>query len=831
MPRKNLPIILYILIISVALIFVSKSQIQAHAAEIIIPITQDTYAEQNYPYTSPWNNKNFYVGNDHYYNKGYAISYLNAELYAIDKLMPQDLEAATLQLFMYDYEGSANFTLTAYSPQQSWDQYSLNWHNQPSSQYLISQTQLRPTPGWKSIDITPQVSNYLDNRENNGFKIKMADMNNPAAIFWSTACQYAPTPPSCSPYLGPYIKINYTPNTPPSQFPLIYPEDNFHTNERRQTFTSRSTTDPNGEEVKYFLEVANDSNFDSIIYKSEPQEVTRFLWAMDAPGRKYWRVGAEDEHGAPTGITYSDIRSIIYDTKPPSPPEILPEPPYSIGSSNEIAWLKSQDDYSSENDLSYSCQMAQDNNFTNILQETSWTKDLNTTFENLKDNHTYFYRVFAMDRAGNVSNASETVKSTQDNGNPNIKEFEIIPTYISPDNITSPNQNDYAKISAKVTDATLKNTEIIITNLSHQEILRTGIQSVDAVNWPTNQHPPEGKYYAYIEATDEFQNKSRTKSETIIVDNTSPNPPVFLCPLQNHYYNTKDIIPNVTYDSDTTLTMRTKDIPYSLHQRPEYPQNPLLYLREGQNTIIAISSDLAKNRSESQVTFVIDTIPPVKPEVSAKIDTSSKNIRLTIQGEPQTTTHILVNGTKTEAFKLHQPRHQVDIVKGYKSNTVYSIFVYLEDRAGNKSPNSEVLEIKTPADPTVGVGSGFENSKEFHPTPKAAACIVSVHKDKNQYSVDRCKIPQPRISEVQHKFNNDPNVFDIDLYGSVQEKIQLRVNHYRCKAKSFFDPRTWFMCVDEKYNKSKRIMYVKTVFFPKSSLIVAELMNILKQST
>jgi hypothetical protein len=52
----------------------------AQADQIPIPISKDTYVEENFPTVSPWNNKNIYIGRDLYYNKGKTRAYFKFKL-------------------------------------------------------------------------------------------------------------------------------------------------------------------------------------------------------------------------------------------------------------------------------------------------------------------------------------------------------------------------------------------------------------------------------------------------------------------------------------------------------------------------------------------------------------------------------------------------------------------------------------------------------------------------------------------------------------------------------------------------------------------------------
>jgi len=75
-------------------------------------------------------------------------------------------------------------------------------------------------------------------------------------------------------------------------------------------------------------------------------------------------------------------------------------------------------------------------------------------------------------------------------------------------------------------------------------------------------------------------------------------------------------------------------------------------------------------------------------------------------------------------------------------------------------------------------------------------CKVKYNLTNKKLSKINCILTPPKIS-----FSSQ-DIFDryywITTYGSVQRKLLLNVERYRCKRFSFWDIRTWFTCVNQK---------------------------------
>lgn len=78
--------------------------IQAQSTKTInISLSEDTYVEQGYPTTSPWNNRNFYVGWDDPYNKKRTRSFVKFKLNELKNncIFPTHIKTVNFHFYQY----------------------------------------------------------------------------------------------------------------------------------------------------------------------------------------------------------------------------------------------------------------------------------------------------------------------------------------------------------------------------------------------------------------------------------------------------------------------------------------------------------------------------------------------------------------------------------------------------------------------------------------------------------------------------------------------------------------------------------------------------------
>jgi parallel beta-helix repeat protein len=139
-------------------------------------------------------------------------------------------------------------------------------------------------------------------------------------------------------------------------------------------------------------------------------------------GHEYeFRVQAVDSAG--NRSAWSEIVSTMIDTVDPGTPVIFPEPEYTPTDSNTITWSPVTDNMDRVDYFVEICNTPDFNPYDSVnttLYDTShsWIEETEYTFYNLEHHQTYFYRVIARDAAGNRSDWSNIVQTTQDYNKP-----------------------------------------------------------------------------------------------------------------------------------------------------------------------------------------------------------------------------------------------------------------------------------------------------------------------------------------------------------------------------------------------------------------------------
>lgn len=808
---------------------------KVHAESLVVNITQDTYAEEYYPTTSPWNNKNFYAGKDVYYGKGRTRPFVKFDAVEIVQkgIEAEDIESASLNLYQYDNQDNKDYTFKVYKVDSAWTQENLSWVNQPSFMHLDTEVSMSRNNGWKNIDITELTKKLIEDPFiNNGLGLRLSKENNKSKIFWSSACYNAPTPPSCSNGQQPFVKIDYTPNAPPLKPDLITPQNNYFTNNPEIIFRANPVVDPNGEKVVYSLQISKGQEFEDFVHKSDWKLLPFFSETLEPNQTYFWRIVAKDEHRYGNNTSVSDSRSFIVDISPPTVPTISTEPPYTNGAQNEIMWENSLDNISDQ--ITYQAEISLDINFTTIKEKSGWLHNNNFTFNNLEDGKKYFYRARSKDEAGNISDYSEITSSTQDLHPPQVENFNATPRIISPNNNTSKGVADVTEISADISDPTLKKVDVIITNSYHDEIFRYQYDYSDTfghirtdsdihnvrISWPQNiKTHGDGKYFVYLEAEDLLGNEKHSESIIFEIDNKSPAKPKIKSPTNGSITN-KDF---VSLKAESENNTRTYIFLNNKLQRKKSSRNIDIVLdleKEGLNNIKLQTFDEAGNNSSSNVDITRDTHKPNKPTFEIEPNESQKSIYLKISGEQNTTVEVYSNSKLIKTFYLKEKNQRFLAIKNWKDSHTYDFYVSLTDRAGNRSEFSSKKSYTTPAPPQqgeiIGIGTGTENKIEYPKSiPPSPVCKVEVHEDKESFRVTSCDFPNPKLSDVVNYGKQNNKYWMFKLYGGAQNEADIKINHIRCKSRNFWDPRTWFGCVDQKYKTSTQRLNFYFNFIPK----------------
>jgi parallel beta-helix repeat protein len=192
-------------------------------------------------------------------------------------------------------------------------------------------------------------------------------------------------------------------NIAPSAPSLLEPANNAHENDTTPLFRWGNSIDPEGDSIIYTLQIDNDVSFSaSFVYKDNWITENQYELPTDnalSDGLYYWRVGARDMVNPDN---WSENFTFIIDTVPPPAP-ILQAPlngAITNDSTPNFRWTSITIENSFP--ITYELQVDNDNNFLSPeVDATGLSENTYAPVIELADEN-YFWRVRAVDGAGNV---------------------------------------------------------------------------------------------------------------------------------------------------------------------------------------------------------------------------------------------------------------------------------------------------------------------------------------------------------------------------------------------------------------------------------------------
>ena len=431
--------------------------------------------------------------------------------------------------------------------------------------------------------------------------------------------------------VGVIIVDNSAPNAPTNLTIAedVNPGPDFHINDTTPTFTWTAATDngnPASGIAKYWIQI------DGKFTWREVAGTTYTVPGADAlaEGTYSARVKAEDKAG---NVGPETIISFTVDTTPPSVPPLDAEPAYTKGTSNTITWTAvGPGDYYAE----YSSSGATDpntGNFVTPLGNSGWILDTSWMVSGLTSGTTYYYHVKARDWAGNESDWSAAVSSTQDAVAPVFATSTYTPAAGSWSNVPS------LTVSVKVTDALAGiNTSAFVFTVDGNPP-DAGTQAYDGVTGVlsgTFSGLTTGTHTVYVKAFDNADaggNWAETTwtfgvdLEGPVISNTQPHGWITnSSPAVGADYSAG---PSGLNTSVNTVTLRRsdyvdpgtpdtkKDGTWTATGDPDYLSGTLSYapgaLSDGRWNVGLDAKDRAGNTVSASWFFNIDTTPPAVP--------------------------------------------------------------------------------------------------------------------------------------------------------------------------------------------------------------------------
>lgn len=778
---------------------------QGHNETIKIGINQDTYAESEYAGAKPWDNRNFYVGFDMFYNKRRTRPYLKYSLTPVleKEIPPKKITNATLFLYQYIAETNLSYDVDLFEIRSPWQQYTLDWNHQPNTRHISTHT-ISPSDSWKQLDITELFKSQIVNpTDSYGISLRNVNEYAPGGIFWSISCHLAPTAPQCTSE-QPYILITYDTNQLPEKTTLNSPINGYLTADTDVVFSWKEGYDPDGDEISYKLVVSSEPDLSVVVNESEWLTTTEYTTSLENDGTYYWGVLTKDEYCETEEAILSNVRHLEIDRTPPAVPFMTQEPPFTYGGKNSVHW---DFDESSENHIvSFTVQASPTDNFTDELDATGdvvesvrtvMTNELGVTFSDLNE-RIYYYRVKATDKLGNTSDWSSITSTYQDFSEPVVTSLTTSQRFISPN--YSPGTQDTTQIRFEITEHSILEWKLVFEDLE-RNIVHT--ISGDEKSFQTTWGPkdfPDGVYFIYLKVIDQVGLEGKSNVIGVQIDNTPPDKPIITAPRNGELTNLKKVDINVSAGQLCTHTLEING-----HAISTFENSLFSYLlnrgrtdgfREGKNTISVTSTDRAGNQSSSSVSFLTDWTAPTPPNVLLIYYTKQKMLKLKVQSKDFKTAYIYNPAGLHKTIQANQ--NPTVVVDNWIGETTYSFYARLQDKAGNLSQAGKQSHYKTPGREILGIGTSQRNindTKDFSSLPKPLrhACLFKYNTSTKILKETKCWSSRPRLDKVEH-FTADKNLYQIHARGNHNQNLKLKIAKYKCKKRTFWDPETWFRC-------------------------------------
>jgi murein DD-endopeptidase MepM/ murein hydrolase activator NlpD len=277
-------------------LLIYSSEIPIPSSPIRIPISQDTYAKEQFWYGHPYLSREIFLGYDSYSKHQRTRPHLD---YSIDSLVSEgiateEIESATLMIWAWRQSSNIPYDIKIYPIIESWDAKTIDWDNQaPVADWNID-SKITVSNGWKELDITDIVIAQLDGIISpNGVSIHKNREYDIGSYFCSTEARFIPNnKDKCSVDTFPYLLIKIKkeivkPVLQPPMLRLVNVGENY-------AELMLETDDPDISEFE--IQQSLDSTFDVAITTRIQQ--TKITYENLSIGKLFYRVRAVKDNGS-----------------------------------------------------------------------------------------------------------------------------------------------------------------------------------------------------------------------------------------------------------------------------------------------------------------------------------------------------------------------------------------------------------------------------------------------------------------------------------------------------------------------------------------------------
>ena len=767
-----------VLFFLLVLIFLCKIEpVSANSLEVFG--NQDTYIEEKFPTTIPWEERNLYLGTDSLYAKGKTRILIKPDFaQLLDRnIAPTDIESVELVLTAYAYEGTnSTVTIDAYTTTSPWSMFTTTWNLQPTiSSSKKNTTLISPQPGTKTITVTQAFIDIYKTYPvaENGIELKINAETEKAIIFWAHGCDLVTEPPICD---GederPYFRVHYKDNLPPANCTLKSPTATLQ-NSATVKIEPMAVTDPEGNSVNYSGRICTDPACEAPIWQNSIKPSNSV--STDLPDGTYYAscLATDSYHEAEWG----SIVNFEIDTQPPVPPQLIEEPPFTGTSENAVTWVPIQ-----ESGVLYQVLFSERKGFTSYNTYSPWLTGNNLLIPHTKEK-AFYYKVRAKDRAGNESEWSASTSTIIDTSFPTVKYFKTNKTLLSPKTTKNGDVTENAYIQGGVDDATIEEIWLEVTTTINKLVYSEKVEEKNYLwtHWPDKVGYSDGQYILTLYASDSVQNRIQSDAIIIVLDTKPPAPPI-ISGIRN-----KQILIKQRISLAVTCPAQTLATVYLSGKIIAYGKDRHLInftKTDGNYTLSATCTDLVGNKSKRTLSFTIDAKPPSIPILTYKFDEAKKQITLSSYCRENGSITFFQQGVIIQQASCKKSTYATYLLPEAIQLPYFTVFnAKAQDASGNSSDLGELTKYLT--------------DKSTQTKVSTILCSASYEMISKNFKNISCVWKPIVLSPYQGTLPHYSTTY-ISSFGFAKDlHAKTVISVLSCKKRSLWDPRTWWSCVTE----------------------------------
>ncbi|MCC7304306.1 M23 family metallopeptidase [bacterium] len=679
---------------------------------------------------------------------------------------------------LHNYQGTkGEVVIDTYTTTLPWSMFTVTWNTNVGISSKEDSSKVTTTYGQKNISVTNTFHDVYGGYPEleRGIMLKINAETEKSLMFWAHGCEVAQiTSPCGSISDAPYFKVTYRKNTHPSVCKLKNPVEDA-TNSASVSLEPYSSIDPDsGPPVRYTGRICTDIACNQLIWQGNLYVGSKTQIMLD-DGNYFLSCQADDRHqGAPWG----EQKQLVIDTTPPEIPSILDEPPYTSSSENSIFWLLNLHE-----EVTYQVLASERSNFTAYNTYSPWITGNTTSFTHTKDK-TIYYKMRARDKAGNESGWSSPTSTVIDTTYPAVKYFKTNKTLLSPKLRKDLPLEGTAYLQGGSEEANIDKLRLEIRNFAHNVVYNEEItdKSYLWTHWPEKEGYEDGTYFAVFFVADTTSHVSVSDPLFLTIDTTPPPQPKIEGISNNAIIKNQNLQIKVSCPLNTIATVYLSN--------KIIAQNKQLHLlkikkNDGTYTLKSTCTDIAQNKSEKIVSFSIDTTPPSKPTITFAHDVSNKTLTLKVYCKENGTVKFFKAGIATQDISCKKNTYAPFVEKGVNYPYYATYTANISDTSGNTSALTE----KTVYITNTNVSS-FKALK--------IVCTSILLLENKEFTNTYCTVPQEEFIKYQKTtlLSKDTYASALEVRG-IQSAI-MTTTVFGCKHKTFWNPKTWFSCVNEK---------------------------------